>query len=187
MSPTELLLANWKQDPETLGVLITRLYEEIYQLAERTMRRERVGHTLQAGDLLNEIFIKFADLQQEKIPSTRQDFFGLVAVMMRHFLVDYARAHKALKRGGHLVRKTLNTELLQHENAAEVLSEMSQALETLKQNPAHHTFLLAFELRYLDNLPFKHVADILGVSESTAKRHVKKAKGLLRETIEGPL
>lgn len=185
MSPTELLLANWKQDPETLGTLLTRLYEEIHQLAERTMRRERIGHTLQAGDLLNEVYFKFADLQQEKVPSTRQEFFGLAAVMMRHFLIDYGRARKAQKRGGHLVRKTLNTELLRREDDDEALSEIGRTLDALKQNPAHRTVMFALELKYFLDLTFKHVADIMGISESTAKRHVKKAKRLLRETIEG--
>jgi RNA polymerase sigma factor (TIGR02999 family) len=63
------------------------------------MRAERPGHTLQTTALVNEAFLKLVN--QARVDwQNRAHFLGIAAQLMRHILVDHARALCSEKRGG---------------------------------------------------------------------------------------
>ena len=63
------------------------------------MRSERSDHLLQTTALVHEAYLRLVD-QPETSGETRSHFFALAAQVMRHVLVDYARARSRAKRGG---------------------------------------------------------------------------------------
>jgi RNA polymerase sigma factor (TIGR02999 family) len=100
------LLVHWgKGDKEALNKLIPLVYDELRKLASRYLRRERPDHTLQTTALVHEAYLKLVD-QRKANWENRVQFFAVAAQLMRRIL-DYARGHRASKRGGDLCKLSL--------------------------------------------------------------------------------
>jgi len=87
-----LLLQQWRSgDRDAESKLFRVLMPELRKIADRSLRRERRGHTLQRTELVNEIFFK---LEKAKTIDwqDRGHFFAIVTRMMRRYLIDYARS-----------------------------------------------------------------------------------------------
>src|SRR2546425_8985005 len=96
---TQLLARLSNGDPEASPRLIPLVYAELRAMAGRCMRRERPGHTLQATVLVHEAYLRLVGLDGIQWQD-RAHFFGIAARVMRCILLDYAREHRAQKRGG---------------------------------------------------------------------------------------
>src|SRR5437870_12682698 len=96
---TQLLVAWSEGDEAARDQLMPLVYAELHRMANRYMKRENPGHTLQTSALVNEAFLKLVD-QREVHWKNRAHFFGIAAQMMRRILVDYARNRQYAKRGG---------------------------------------------------------------------------------------
>ena len=85
---TRLLLA-WRQgDPKALERLIPLVYEELHRMAERYLRRERQGHTLQPSAIVNEAYLRLLGRQSSDWQN-RAHFFAVAAQSMRRILVEH--------------------------------------------------------------------------------------------------
>jgi RNA polymerase sigma factor (TIGR02999 family) len=176
---TQLLLA-WSQgDRSALDQLIPLVHEELHRLAHRYMGHERPGHTLQTTALVNEAYLRLIDASQVRWQN-RAHFFAVSAQVMRRILVDFARAHRNLKRGGYARRVTLDETLLvpQEPDADLVaLDDALTALAAIDQRQAQ-----AVELRFFGGLSVEETAEVLKVSPETVHRDWRVAKAwLLRE------
>src|SRR5882757_4443601 len=78
--------------------LASSLYQELHRLAAAKMRFERGNHTLQPTALVNEAYLRLAD-GSDSMWGDRSRVLGIAASVMRHVLVDHARARNAGKRG----------------------------------------------------------------------------------------
>src|SRR5262245_26617526 len=104
-----LLLAQWSRgDRSALNQLTPLVHDQLRQIAQRQMRRERPGHTLQPTALVHEAYLHFAGGAEGVAFHNRAHFFAVCAHVMRHILVDHARAQARDKRGGGAVRVTLH-------------------------------------------------------------------------------
>src|SRR3954452_22502773 len=102
------LLAQWsKGDRAALDKLFPLVFEELRRLAHRYMKRERPGQTLQTTALVNEAYLRLAGSNRVEWQD-RAHFFAIAAQIMRHLLVDRARARHYAKRGGGAHRVTLD-------------------------------------------------------------------------------
>src|SRR5262245_5447508 len=91
---TQLLRA-WSQgDQSVLDELYKLVYDELHRLAHRYMRRENPGHTLQTTALVNEAYLRLADVRDMNWQD-RVHFFAVSANVMRRILIDEARARRA--------------------------------------------------------------------------------------------
>src|SRR5579863_8207898 len=88
---------------EVSARLIELVYTQLRSIAGRCMQRERPGHTLQPTVLVHEAYLRLAAETGVQWQS-RAHFFGFAARIMRRVLLDYAREHRALKRGGAAAR-----------------------------------------------------------------------------------
>src|SRR5688572_3315867 len=108
---TQLLLA-WSQgDPVALGKLTVLVESELHRLAQGYLRRERPGHTLQPTALVNEAYLRLIDWKNTGWQN-RAHFLGVTAQLMRRVLVDHARRHRYLKRGGDAVKVSLEEQTI---------------------------------------------------------------------------
>ena len=96
---TELLRAWGDGDQSALEQLTPLVYEELHSLARRHMSRENEGHTLQATALIHEVYLRLVEFQSVRWQD-RAHFFAVCARLMRRILIDFARSHDSLKRGG---------------------------------------------------------------------------------------
>ena len=92
--------------PEAGHDLASSLYQELHRLAVGKMRFERGNHTLQPSALVNEAYLRLVDCP-DSMWADRSRVLGLAASVMRHILVDHARAHNAGKRGDGQLQVTL--------------------------------------------------------------------------------
>src|SRR5215207_1901795 len=100
---TEALVALRGDAPDArqdaLGRLVPLVYGELRKVAHRQLGAERTGHTLSTTALVHEAYLRLVD-QTRAEWTDRAQFFAVAARAMRRILVDYARRHRALRRGG---------------------------------------------------------------------------------------
>jgi RNA polymerase sigma-70 factor (ECF subfamily) len=163
---TRLLKAMHDGDSGAAENLLPLVYAELHRIAAAYMRRERPGHTLQATALINEAYMR---LVGEDIDwDNRAHFIGLAANVMRRVLVDYARAHKAERRGGGLQRVEMEDNLaISPERLDEVLFLDEAMAKLAADNPRQARVV---ELRYFGGLSVEQISDILGVAPRSVKR-----------------
>jgi RNA polymerase sigma factor (TIGR02999 family) len=178
------LLVRWQGgDAEALNSLIPMVYGELHDLARRHLSREREGHTLQSTALVNEVYMRL--LGQGLAVENRTHFFAVSSHLMRQILVDYARKHRAQKRGDGFERVTLSE--------AEALLPQAKNLDLLALDDALHALERAdpqltkiVELRFFGGLSIEEAAQVLGVSPSTVKREWALARALLHRELKEP-
>ena len=172
---TRLLAAYNSGDKEALERLLPVVYDEMRQLADRYLRREKPGHTLQATALVHEAYLRLVD--QNTPWQNRAHFFGVAAQMMRRILVDHARQKEAAKRGSGGVKLSLDENVdLSDERAAEIVA-LDDALKALAEFDPEKSRLV--ELRYFGGFSVEETAKILGVSVPTVVRQWRMAKAWL--------
>ena len=186
LSPQEVtqLLADWGSgDRSALEKLLPLVHSELRRIARRQMSHERPGHTLQATALVNEAYLKLAG-QQGLEWQNRAHFFAVAAQVMRHILIDHARAHARDKRGGGAIQVSLNEAVASGGEQAENFLALDEALRTLEQIDPQKGKIV--ELRYFGGLSIEETADVLNVSPRTVRREWQRAKAwLYRMVSEG--
>src|ERR1700740_1059987 len=95
---TRLLGEIGRGQKEAINDLLPLVYDELHRLARGYFRRERGDHTLQPTALAHEAYLRLVD--QRAPMESRGHFLALAATQMRRVLVDYARKHRAERRGG---------------------------------------------------------------------------------------
>jgi RNA polymerase sigma factor (TIGR02999 family) len=155
------------------------VYGELQRIAHRQLRNERPGHTLSPTALVHEAFLKLA-AQTRAQWVDRAQFFALAARAMRRILVDYARRHHALRRGGAHQRVSFEEDRLGTVAAAGRADELIALDEALTRLAVLDERLArVVELRYFAGLKEGEVAEVLGVTPRTVARDWVKAKGWL--------
>jgi len=187
MSPAQIplpdatrLLQAWAQgDQAAFEELIPLVYDELRRLAQRELRRERSGHSLQATALVNEAYLRLIDLNRIEWQN-RAHFFAMAARMMRRILVDWARARGNQKRGGGIPKVSLDEALLVSQDPGSDLVALDEALETLGAMDPRKGQVV--EMRFFGGLTVEETAAALHVSADTVMRDWRSAKAwLLRE------
>lgn len=183
MSPHEVtqLLADWgKGDRSALEKLLPLVHAELRRIARRQMSHERPGHTLQATALVNEAYLKLAG-QQGFEWQNRAHFFAVAAQVMRHILIDHARAHARDKRGGGAIQVSLDEAAVMAEDQAEHFIALDEALRSLELVDPQKSKIV--ELRYFGGLSIEETADVLNISPRTVRREWQRAKAWLYRMI----
>ena len=178
---TALLLAWSGGDRVALDTLLPALYADLHAQAVRALRREAIGHTLQPTALVHEAYLRLVD--QERVPATsRSQFFGIAARVMRQILVDHARTRSAAKRGGAGEPVTLTESAGAMDLPAVEVLAVHEALERLELLDPGQARLV--ELRYFAGFTIAETAAALGISPATAKRDWVVVSAWLRRELE---
>lgn len=178
------LLHAWKAgDESALQQLVPLVEPELRRVARAYMRRERAGHTLQPTALVNEAYVRLAEMGRVDVKD-RAHFFALSARLMRRILVDLFRAKGNQKRGGDVRRVPFDTELAVSGQPDEDLVAVDDALVALARE--HPRKAQVVELRFFGGLSVDETAEALQVSADTVMRDWTFAKSwLARELKEG--
>jgi RNA polymerase sigma factor (TIGR02999 family) len=155
------------------------VYQELHQLAESYMRRERAGHTLQPTALIHEAYLRLVNQEQEF--ESRRHFYGVAAHLMRMILVDHARASSAEKRGGGAPAFALGETKIAAGDHYENLLDLEDALIELASLDERKAEMI--EMRFFAGLSPEEIADLLNVSAPTVFRELKLARAWLRRRL----
>ncbi len=173
---TQLLEAWRNGDSNAAAKLMPLVYDELKQIAQRYMSRERAGHTLQATALVNEAYLRVMK-QQECGWKDRLHFIAVASQMMRRLLVDHARLRAKVKRGAGWDRISLAAvDVAAPAQAVDVL-ELHGALDRLAALDPRKAQVV--ELRYFGGLNVEEIAEALEIAPITVKREWAKAKAWL--------
>jgi len=167
-------LANGNQEAST--ELIPVIYQELHRLAVGHLRRERPDHTLQPTALVHEAYIKLV-AQRNADWQSRVHFFAVASKLMRRILIDYARRHLRVKRGGRQAKLSLDEVLLVSPDRPDKVLALDESLTRLEKLDARQGRIV--ELRYFGGLTVEEAAEILGVSPTTVRREWTSAKAWL--------
>ena len=175
--PLTSLLVEWRGGNREAGnQLMAASYDNLCRLAGHYLRHERSDHTLQATDLVNELYVKlFSSAPVEW--QDRVHFFAVAGRQLRRILVDHARARRASKRGGDAVRVSLTAARGVPEAIDLDVLEIDEALTRLEALDAR--VASGVELRFMAGLGEAEIAEVLGVSPATVRRDWRFARAWL--------
>lgn len=183
--PSEItrLLHRWQVgDREALGALASAAYDDLRAIAAGYLRRERSGHTLQATGLVNELYLRLAQIRSVQIED-RRHFYAFAAQLMRLILIDHARQARAGKRPGSHARVPLHDEIAWVDATSDEMLELDIALNELEAVAERKVRVL--ELRYFLGCTNEEAAQVLGVSRPTIDRDLEFAKAWLYRRLAG--
>jgi RNA polymerase sigma factor (TIGR02999 family) len=143
------------------------------------MGGERDDHTLQPTALINELYLRLADLQHVDWQN-RAHFFALCARQMRRILTDLARTRLAEKRGGGAYVVSLDGAPEIPSASRDDVLAIDDALHALARVDERKSKVVEF--RFFGGLSVEETAEVLQVSQDTVARDWRLAKAwLLRE------
>jgi RNA polymerase sigma-70 factor, ECF subfamily len=155
--------------------LVRLMYPELKRIAEAQMSRERSDHTLQPTALVHEFFLEI--MREANVHwNDRKHFLALAAQAMRRYLIDYARGHRAERRGGSAVKLQLTDLDLPVSGGLDpfIVGELLQRLHDEEPRMAQ-----VVEMRCFGGLSHADIADLLKIDERTVKRDWQVARAWL--------
>src|SRR5215510_5945678 len=177
---TQQLLAWSNGDQTALEELTPLVYAELHRLAGRYMQRERPGHALQTTALVNEAYLRLIDLKHVRWQN-RAHFCGIAAQLMRHILVDFARARCRAERGGYKQRVSLEEAALVAKGRSAEFIALDDALQSLAAIDLRKSRIV--ELRYFGGLNVEETAEVLQTSPRTVMREWNLARAWLHREL----
>lgn len=178
------LLATRDRNADTESELFDLVRQRFQVIADRLLKNERAGHSMQPTMLVDDAFLQLIRARDQTWHS-RQEFFSHAARIMRSMLVDHARARVAVKRGGgdrpvalHAVGEPTDAV---NPHAVVELDDVLQRLEM-----QHPDVFRVFDLHYFMQYELQEIADdILDVSYTTVRRRWKMARAFLHRELAG--
>jgi RNA polymerase sigma factor (TIGR02999 family) len=174
-----LLLHQWRAGSrEAEDELFRLVLPNLRRLAQYMMKGERKGHSLQATELVTQIYLRLVAAKDRDWQS-RQHFFAIAARAMRRYLIDHARARpnaefvplEGIEHGLPAVNVKLDTAL-----------SIDRLLDQLaKTKPEWCTVV---EVKYFLGLTDEEAAEALGLRLRTMQRMWRDARQWLFERLE---
>jgi RNA polymerase sigma factor (TIGR02999 family) len=180
---THLLTRIQNGEPAAAGELLPLVYCELRQLAAAKMSREKPGQTLQPTALVHEAWLRLVDADGQAGFENRAHFFAAAAEAMRRILIDRARRKLAARHGAG--QEHLDVDEIEIAAPVQSDDELLAVHEALARFAAEDSEKAEFvKLRYFIGLTLEQAAEVMGISESTAKRWWTYARAWLHEAIE---
>ena len=174
-----LLLHKWRSGDSTAEQeLFALVFPDLRHLAHYFMQRERKGHTLQATELVDQIYLRLV-AAKDRDWQNRQHFFAIAARAMRHYLIDHARGRP-------------DAEFIALEGmenlfpAASAKIDLTVTLNLLMDqlSESHPDWCTVVEMKYFLGLSDEEAAEMLGLKLRTMQRMWRDARQWLFERLE---
>jgi RNA polymerase sigma factor (TIGR02999 family) len=176
------LLVDWRAGrQEALDDAMPLIFDGLHRIAQKYMRLENPGHTLQPTAIVNEAYLKMVDAKIDW--QNRAHFFAVAARMMRRILVDHAKSKHRDKRGGTVTKLSLDDVSVGQPSADIDVIELDIALQRLARFDERKSKIV--ELHYFGGLNYEETAEVLKISPATVDRELRLAKAWLHRAMSG--
>jgi RNA polymerase sigma factor (TIGR02999 family) len=177
------LLRQWSNgDKQALDQLMPMVYDQLRKIARNSMRSERPDHTLRATALVHEAYMK---LVQSEVPwESRVHFYAVAAQVLRHILIDHAKAHRREKRGAGAQKISLEDAILVGPETSDSVLEIDTALKKLADKDPRKAKIV--ELLFFGGMTYGETATALDISPATVDRELRLAKAWLHRELTQP-
>lgn len=179
---TRLLTDCAEGDSRAFERLIPLVYDDLRRIAHRRLSAEQSGHTLSTTAVVHEAYLQLVN-QATATWRDRAHFFAVASRVIRHVLIDYARARKAAKRGGDAIRIPLRDDIDGRETDMIELLALDEALGNLARHDPRLERIV--EYRFFGGMTMSDAAEALGVSQRTAERDWRRARAYLYRELRG--
>ncbi|MEL6330279.1 MAG: ECF-type sigma factor [Planctomycetota bacterium] len=163
---------------DALDAVVAEVYQELRELAAKTMAGSPVGLTLQPTALVGEAYLRLRN-ERNGWPD-RENFMVAASVAMRRALVDHIRRRNAAKRGRSL-RVDTPVETIAVAGREVDVMEIDELLRRLETEDAESARVV--ELMIFGGATSKVTAAALGVSTRTVERRWRFARAWLFDAM----
>jgi RNA polymerase sigma factor (TIGR02999 family) len=182
MNEVTRILSAIEQGEARASELLPLVYDELRKLAARRLAQEKPGQTLQATDLVHEVFLRLVG-DRDPAWDGRGHFFAAAAEAMRRILVENARRKHSQRHAGVRERcEVRDGDRLAAPVGDEVL-DLDAALTRLAAVDPQAAELV--QLRVFGGMTIEEVAGHLDISPRTAKRSWAYARAWLGQELDG--
>jgi RNA polymerase sigma factor (TIGR02999 family) len=171
-------------DSAATDVLFSTLYCELHRLAKRELARQWGPGNLSVTTLLHEAYLDISARDSASFPDQAR-FMGYASRVMRGLIIDHARSHSAIKRGGEFEITSLDADVVENRADAKELSSISDALDQLAD--VEPELAEVVDLKFFCGFSFAEIAVMQNLSERTVQRRWEKARIYLRRSIHTEL
>ena len=173
------LLQKWRDgNREAENELFELVLPNLRRLAHYLMRGERKGHSLQATELIDQVYFRLVAAKNRDWQN-RQHFFAIAGRAMRRHLIDHARKRpRATIVPLDEIQETLAVEGAKLDRAVAMDRFLDQLAET---NPDWCTLV---EVKYFLGLTDEEAADAMGLKLRTMQRMWGDARQWLFEHMQ---
>jgi RNA polymerase sigma factor (TIGR02999 family) len=179
-NPITQMLVNWRAgDDQALNQLMPLVHDNLRQLANKYMRNEQAGHTLQATALVNEAFLKLCDSSIGW--QSRAHFIAIAARAMRQILVDHAKSKRRQKRGGNDLQVTLHEAQIADDHSEPDVLDIEEALNNLTKVDERKAHII--ELNIFGGMTYDEIAEVLNISTATVDRELRFSRAWLQNAL----
>jgi len=173
------LLHLWRHgDHAAENALFTQVLPSLRRIAHYLMNRERPGHTLQATELVDQIYFRLVDAR-DRDWRNRAHFFAIAGRAMRRYLIDYARARP---RAAAVPLEGLDNLLAATSANLDTALSIDHLLTQLAAE--HPDWCTVVELKYFLGLTDEEAADVLHMKLRTLQRAWLEARQWLFSHME---
>jgi RNA polymerase sigma factor (TIGR02999 family) len=177
------LLKRWQLgDDDAPARLMPLVYEELRQLANNYMQRERTDHRPQTTRPVHEAYLRMVD-DKSVTWKDRAHFYGIAARLLRRILVEHGRIHRVAKRSGLVQKVALDGARDLPGKNGPALAPFNHALESFEQIYPRKSEVV--ELKFFGGLNTREISEVLGISEETVLRDWNFAKLWLYRELNG--
>jgi RNA polymerase sigma factor (TIGR02999 family) len=173
------LLQEWRlgsRDAE--NELFTLVTPNLRRLAHYLMKGERKGHTMQATELVDQVYFRLVGAK-DRDWRNRAHFFAIAGRAMRRFLIDYARG----KPDAEVVALDGLRDFLPADSSKiDLAITVGRLLDQLAATKPEWCSLV--ELKYFLGLTDEEAADVLGVKLRSMQRMWRDARQWLFEHMD---
>ena len=173
------LLHRWRNgSPEAENQLFSAVFPNLHRLARYLMRRERKGHTLQATELVDQVYFRMV-AAKDRDWRNRGHFYAIAARAMRRYLIDHARGRGS---AGFVALDEIEHLLPADSGKIELALTVDELLHDLAQvNPE---WCHVVEVKYFLGLTDEEAADALGMKLRSFQRAWKDSRQWLFARVE---
>ena len=179
---TQLLVEANEGDRSAKERLFKLVEQELRLIAEKQLRGERSGHSLQATMLVDDTLLQLVGSGGNVSWENRKHFYRTASRTMRRILIDHERRRRAQRRGGGKHRQIdLDPNDIGKDEIRWDLLALDEALNKLAMIDARQSEVV--ELHHFGGCSLSETADILDVSASTVKNEWRMAKAWLHREL----
>jgi RNA polymerase sigma factor (TIGR02999 family) len=175
-----LLLQQWQRGSGTAeNNLFALVMPHLRRLAHHMMKGERQDHTMQATELVDEVYFRMV-AAKDRDWQNRQHFFAIAARAMRRYLIDHARG----RPNGEVVALEGLQNLIPADSVnLDLAISIDRLLNELAEVKPEWCTLI--EVKYFLGLNDEEAAEALGLKMRTMQRMWHEARKWLFQRVEG--
>lgn len=173
------LLQRWREgDRAAENELFERVLPDLRKLARYLMSRERRGHSMQATELIDQVYLRLVDAK-DRDWRNRGHFFAIAGRAMRRHLIDHARGRPNAQ---FVALDDIQNLLPADSGKVATAIAVDRLLDQLAgEKPEWCTVV---EVKYFLGLTDEEAADALGIKLRTMQRMWLDARKWLFEQME---